>query len=393
MKEKVEVFLPFAKVEENEDGTVYVEGVATAEVLDSQGEVVLHDAAKAAFAEWTQWAKDATGGLSMGNIREMHERKAAGKAVAVEVDDEARQTRLGALVVDPVACSKVRERVYAGFSIGGDQVKRSMVTVDGKAVPAVTHLRLTEVSLVDKPACPVAVFSLVKRDDAPEQADPDPDVVEKGAAEKDAVSAQARLEGAFTACREAMAELLSDDATASGCSHAVRCLGEMLGMIRGVSYELSYADVQLASEGRPVAQLEAKPQPTLEEYAAAALAELTKSLEPRFAELLAKVGEAKGGESRAEEAIQKAATAAESLKPLVDSLPSLVASVSGLVNKVNAMPAQYGRPVFKGEGPAPSAADVSSAIGAVIDALAKSMPESAVAEMRKAAAVAVMPQR
>jgi len=181
MAKNTQFFLPLSKVTEAADGTVYVESVATAEVLDVQGEVVLHEAAKAAFQEWTDYFSQVTGGKSLGNIREMHQPWAAGKAVAWWSDDDAKTTHLALKVVDPDACQKVREGVYTGLSIQGGDVERSTITLDGKRVPAVTHVRLNEVSLVDKPACPAATFQVVKRA-APEDATM-PEDVTKGAAE------------------------------------------------------------------------------------------------------------------------------------------------------------------------------------------------------------------
>jgi hypothetical protein len=156
-------FLPFAKVEEKSDGSVYVEGIATGEVKDHHGEIILHDASVEAFKEWTEWAEKATAGASLGNIREMHDPVGAGKAVKWEKDDTAKTNSLGALVIDKDAGLKTKERVYTGFSIGGDQVKREIREVNGEKVPVITSYRLTEVSLVDKPACPIATFTMVKR--------------------------------------------------------------------------------------------------------------------------------------------------------------------------------------------------------------------------------------
>jgi len=164
----VKFFLPFSKVEEKGDGSVYVESIATAEVKDHHGEIVLHEGSVAAFKEWTEWADKATGGESIGNIREMHETIGAGKAVKWTVDEAAKSNSLGLLVIDSEAAKKTKARVYAGLSIGGDQVKREIREINGEKIPVITSYRLTEVSLVDKPACPVATFTMVKRLDTKE---------------------------------------------------------------------------------------------------------------------------------------------------------------------------------------------------------------------------------
>ena len=57
--------------------------------------------------------------------------------------------------------AKVREGVYKGFSIGG-----SVTTRDAGDPQIVTGVELTEISLVDRPANPDAVFALWKSEDA-----------------------------------------------------------------------------------------------------------------------------------------------------------------------------------------------------------------------------------
>jgi hypothetical protein len=51
-------------------------------------------------------------------LREMHQPLAAGKTIAADVAEDGC-TYITAKVVDPVAIKKVKEGVYAGFSIGG----------------------------------------------------------------------------------------------------------------------------------------------------------------------------------------------------------------------------------------------------------------------------------
>ena len=64
-------------------------------------------------------------------------------------------------IVDDDAWRKVKEGVYKGFSIGGAVTGR-----DGGNPAIVTGVELTEISLVDRPANPDAVFALWKGDDA-----------------------------------------------------------------------------------------------------------------------------------------------------------------------------------------------------------------------------------
>src|SRR5438105_291139 len=98
----------FTKVEEQPDGTLYVEGIASSENTDCQGEVVKADAMRAALP----------GYMKFPTIREMHEAWAAGKTLAASVADDGK-TYIATKVVDAEAVKKIKEGIYAGFSIGG----------------------------------------------------------------------------------------------------------------------------------------------------------------------------------------------------------------------------------------------------------------------------------
>src|SRR5262245_57179282 len=134
------------KVEAQADGTVRVHGIATTEAVDDQGEIVRADAIRAAIPDYMKFPA----------IREMHQLQAAGTALEVEVGDD-NITRLVAHVVDPIAVSKVKTQVYRGFSIGGRVTKRD--PCDPKTI---TGLALNEISLVDRPANPEAIFDCWK---------------------------------------------------------------------------------------------------------------------------------------------------------------------------------------------------------------------------------------
>jgi phage head maturation protease len=136
-----------------------VYGYASTTTLDNQGERVSKAALEEALPEYMRFA----------NIREMHQNSAVGVAQEAAIDDQGLY--LCAKVVDSQAWEKVKEGVYKGFSIGGKKLEK----VDDE----VTKLRLTEISLVDRPANPECVFDVFKADDA--GADP----VEKVAARED----------------------------------------------------------------------------------------------------------------------------------------------------------------------------------------------------------------
>jgi len=141
---EMKVYLPLAKVD-REQRMVY--GYASTEALDSQGEVVRRQALAAALPDYMRFA----------NIREMHQPSAVGVAKEAAIDDKGLW--LGAKIVDDEAWEKVVEGVYKGFSIGGWVTAR-----DGRDAQVITGLELAEISLVDRPANPEAVFSLFKRD-------------------------------------------------------------------------------------------------------------------------------------------------------------------------------------------------------------------------------------
>lgn len=149
----MKLFAPFTKVEDQPDGTVYVEGVASSEAVDADGERILASAMKAAIPDYMRFPA----------LREMHQLKAAGKTLAAHTDDEDGRTYVSAKVVDSEAVKKVKQGVYSGFSIGGKALQRN--ASDRNVIEA---LSLIEISLVDRPTNPDAVISLWKADTMPE---------------------------------------------------------------------------------------------------------------------------------------------------------------------------------------------------------------------------------
>lgn len=148
-----------AKTEQQDDGTVKVWGYASSEAVDSDGEIITAEAMKAAIPDY----------MKFGAVREMHGKSAAGTAIEIRVEDDGR-TYFGAHVVDPVAVLKVQTGVYKGFSIGGTVTAR-----DDLNKSLIKGVKLTEISLVDRPANPDAVFTCFKAEKGAEQADDDKD--------------------------------------------------------------------------------------------------------------------------------------------------------------------------------------------------------------------------
>lgn len=148
----MKLYAEISKTEAQDDGTIKVYGYASSEAVDSDGETITADAMKAALPDY----------MKFGAVREMHQAMAAGTAIVAKVEDDGR-TYFGAHIVDPIAVKKVETGVYKGFSIGGKATSRDTLNKN-----TITGLKLVEVSLVDRPANPEAVFTCYKVDGADE---------------------------------------------------------------------------------------------------------------------------------------------------------------------------------------------------------------------------------
>ncbi|MGH7044941.1 MAG: DUF6582 domain-containing protein [Stellaceae bacterium] len=138
----MKIYLPIAKIDA---GRREVWGYASTEARDDQGEIVKREALMAALGDYMRFA----------NIREMHQLSAVGIAREAAVDDKGLY--VGARIVDDQAWQKVVEGVYKGYSIGGVVTGR-----DPADYKTITGLVLNEISLVDRPANPEAVFDYWK---------------------------------------------------------------------------------------------------------------------------------------------------------------------------------------------------------------------------------------
>lgn len=145
------IFAPLRKIEDAGD-TLYVEGIASSEALDAQGEIIQSAAIVSAIPDFMK--------LGSGALREMHGSTAAGTIDSVTVTANG-ETYVNATVVDPVAIRKVRTGTYKGFSVGGKVLAR-----DPKSPKKITKIKLVEISLVDRPSNPEATISLWKAEGA-----------------------------------------------------------------------------------------------------------------------------------------------------------------------------------------------------------------------------------
>lgn len=160
------------KTEKMEDGRLMVQGIATSEALDGDGEVLDYDSTKAAFTAWA------------GNIREQHDpKKAVGRAVEVLADDATRSITVKAFISAgaPDTQAKLLDGTLAAFSLGGKVAKRiadSAKSTTGETVAAMRVFvkSLTELSVVDVGSNPDSNGLLVAKADDADEGD-----VQKGA--------------------------------------------------------------------------------------------------------------------------------------------------------------------------------------------------------------------
>ena len=106
---KLNLFLPLTKVDLDERR---VHGVATAEAPDRAGEICDYESTKPYFEAWSAEAEAASGGKSLGAVRAMHGRVAAGKLTDISFDDEGKRILVAAKIVDDDEWQKVMEGVY-----------------------------------------------------------------------------------------------------------------------------------------------------------------------------------------------------------------------------------------------------------------------------------------
>lgn len=162
--ERFNLFFTLTKVDEKQR---LVYGRATQEVPDAVREVMDYATSKPYFEKWSAAAKARTAqlgpdGLSLGNVREMHEPVAAGKVIDLTFNDLEKAIDIGTYCADDSAWNKILKGVLTGFSVGGSYVKRwpdyqSPSLIRYTANPA-------EVSYVDSPAVPTATFTMIKED-------------------------------------------------------------------------------------------------------------------------------------------------------------------------------------------------------------------------------------
>jgi phage head maturation protease len=153
------VRMPFAKIDVEQRT---VSGFATLDNVDTQGDKVTAEASIKAFSNFR------------GNIRELHDKIAAGRLVSFAVQkffDAATGNYYDGIFVKayiskgaPLTWEKVVDGTLNGFSIGGEITDfEHKVDEDGNVVRVIKGYVLDELSLVDSPANPLANILAIQK--------------------------------------------------------------------------------------------------------------------------------------------------------------------------------------------------------------------------------------
>ena len=142
----------YVPITRRDDKEWIIEGQATSDVVDYYDTVFDYESSKKAFAKWR------------GNIREMHQPKAVGRALEVVPNDEQHAITVRARISRGAADTweKIKDGTLTGFSIGVPAGKYKVRTVErgGRSIPEYYDHDLAEISVVDNagsPGCDVAI--------------------------------------------------------------------------------------------------------------------------------------------------------------------------------------------------------------------------------------------
>lgn len=155
----------FAQIRKVDEQKRLVFGRLAEEAVDKADEIMDYASSKPFFQKWSEEVAKATDGASVGNLRAMHGKVAAGKFVQMDFNDAEKAIDVCAKVVDDNEWKKVLEGVYTGFSIGGSYVgDKKVEKMDGRDVKRYTA-KPSEGSLVDRPCMGGARFFEVQKAD------------------------------------------------------------------------------------------------------------------------------------------------------------------------------------------------------------------------------------
>lgn len=149
-----------------------VRGLMTQECVDAHGEEVDFESVKSCLSAWR------------GNVREMHQPVAVGRAVDIVVHDATKAVEVESYVSRGAedTWQKCLDGTLGFYSLGGIADRVYGDRSDGTRGPRLIMKRIGELSLVDSGACPTSSISVVKMVDGQPVAqvdEPDPAVVVK----------------------------------------------------------------------------------------------------------------------------------------------------------------------------------------------------------------------
>lgn len=174
--------VPITKVVDGPDGLAIAYGLSTSEAVDSDRERCNYDGTKPYYQKWSANAAKSTSAagqeISLGNIRVMHTAELGGKAIGLDFDDSRKQVHLKSQARNMQISDDLRRGILTSYSQGGRYVKRYHGGPDGcgtdvegdnycpkceKTLDVVDYIaEISEVSYVDLPANPDAMFTYVK---------------------------------------------------------------------------------------------------------------------------------------------------------------------------------------------------------------------------------------
>src|SRR5258708_3444109 len=129
----------FAQITKIDQANRLVYGVAAAEQPDRSDEIMDFKSSAPHFKAWSDSVAKDSDGKSLGNVRAMHGKIAAGKLVKIDLDEASLTVPVCAKIVDDAEWKKCEEGIYTGFSIGGRYEKKwndpKLLKSDGKTPP------------------------------------------------------------------------------------------------------------------------------------------------------------------------------------------------------------------------------------------------------------------
>ena len=154
----------FAQIRKVDEERRLVYGRAADETLDKSNERLDYIGSKPHFVKWSDDVSKDSGGKSLGNVRAMHGKVAAGVLKGIDFSDADKAIDVCAHIVDDQEWRKVLSGTYTGFSIGGAYGTKTVTKVDNQDITSYIAIP-NEISLVDRPCIPSAKFFEVQKAD------------------------------------------------------------------------------------------------------------------------------------------------------------------------------------------------------------------------------------